>query len=221
MAKSEIDWTDDSWNPVTGCTHGCTYCYARQMAARLGDREFRPTVHRDRMTRYKPLAKPRDVFLCSMGDLYDPEVRPEWREAVFDLTLGSQHRFIVLTKRPDLIGRCGIPELRNLLMGVTVTGNADAWRVHSLCASPGNRFVSFEPLHGPCDEVDIHGLDWVIIGAETRNGRTVRWPEPAWVEDITRRAVSLGIPVFHKENLGSMATLHDRATVGLMAPALF
>ncbi len=191
-----IEWTDYTFNPIVGCTANCPYCYARQAAQRLpcpDCQEFRPHFHPERLADLKK-GKPGRVFMGSMGDMFDPEVDPDWWRQILEahyrsLCINGGHELMVLTKRPDRINETmeatGIarwwrsPGLRKLFwFGVTVTRQEDDWRIKELLEVPAaGHFVSLEPLLGPVDILrapigqpggqgydPVVWPDWLIIG---------------------------------------------------------
>ncbi len=251
--KTKIDWADSTWNPVTGCLHGCEYCYARGIANRfamnyapkLGDlhmdgakkydssegmdtmleiekpyvyRErkqpfpmgFYPTFHRYRLDIPQHWKKPRNIFVCSMADLFGAWVPDEWIKAVFDACAAAPwHRYLFLTKNPFryamLAGGGDLPESDNMWYGWTITGagQEDVW----FKSLEHNTFISVEPLLGPVTlGVRSWEADWVIIGAETGNRKGKVIPGRGLVSDIVCECKTWykGIPakpVFMKESL--------------------
>ena len=212
-----IGWADKSWNPITGCSAGCHYCYARKIAMRFYG-HFNPTFHPKRLSELSKLKKPKRIFVGSMGDLFDPGVKKEWRREVFGaMARVKRHTYFILTKQPqniaDIDPRYGI----NLFLGVSVTGPADLWRIAELLKQAenkftasgrpmsGSRFVSFEPLL--TDVGIIPGLDkleLVIIGGQT-NPTII--PAKAWVEGIKRQCKAKGVKYFLKGNLFEIPTI--------------
>jgi len=219
MARTKIDWADETINPITGCRNFgrpdvCgNYCYAARIARRLkgrfgypADDPFRPTFHLDRLQKInrKRSKTPTRIFLNSMSDLFCEGVNPDWIQQTIEVVCRNEKDlFFVLTKRPErileLIHCISLP--KNLWWGVSVTKQQDLWRIAALReALPGvHKFVSFEPLHGPISP-DYEGIEWAIIGAESRNrvGRII--PQPAWIAALVSR-IPRPIPVFMKENL--------------------
>lgn len=205
MNRTKIEWTDFSWNPVTGCLHGCWYCYAIKLAQRFKKnfpRGFEPTFYPDRLKEPWKRKKPAKIFVCSIADLFASWTPEKWRDFVLFSAWSCpvKHEFQFLTKNPELIPNISYPE--NFWMGTTVTGENEDWRnieeIKKIRA--GVRFVSFEPLLGalPIGE-DLKGLNWVIIGKLT-GSRKVKL-DSAWVNRILNRALQHGIPVFMKNNL--------------------
>lgn len=213
MNRTKIEWADFTWNPLTGCTRGCTYCYARRMAYRLRGRygypqddPFAVTFHEDRLHEPSQRAKPAKIFTCSMGELFDPNGEWPWiQEIFFEMVANPQHTFQVLTKQPDAVptGRGMIP--LNCWLGISLDGKYTNDEMnfmidHLLNIGTRVRFISFEPLLGGIPDVNLEGIDWVIIGAETGPGDPVL-PRKEWVEDIIREARLEDVPVFLKDNL--------------------
>lgn len=242
--KTKIDWADSSWNPVTGCRHGCEYCYAQRIARRYGgkgsfypksltvekngicvlDRPalksdgmtiapypfgFDPTFHRYKLDVPKGWKKPRNVFVCSMADLFGAWVPDEWIKAVFDACkAGSQHRYLFLTKNPqryiELSDKGLLPSDDNFWFGYSATKDADLWRFHHADECPVKHlFVSVEPILGPLEEGFSTHLpaDWVIVGAETGNRASKVVPEKSWIDFIKMDCEYSGRPLFMKESL--------------------
>jgi protein gp37 len=212
---SEIEWTDVTWNPVAGCTiasSGCTNCYAMRMAARLqamGHEKYRGTtrksggryvwtgrVNTDEYGLSAPLEwrKPKRIFVNSMSDLFHPGVPDAFIQRVWDVMKQCpQHHFQILTKRPDRMAEMfaagRISAEINVWVGTSVENSEVAGRVGHLTSIKGaTLFVSFEPLIGKIDEIDLRGVHWAIIGGES--GPKARPMDEIWVErlfEICRR----------------------------------
>lgn len=214
---TKIEWTDATWNPVTGCTPvspGCEHCYARRMALRLQAmgvdkyvNGFLPSLHPDELTRPDHWRKPRRVFVCSMGDLFHPDISEWWIGKIFETMRRNQrHIFQILTKRPEralaMYGRAEIPELPNVWLGVSVENGDATRRVLQICQIPAaGHFVSFEPLLRCVPTFTetplLTMVDWVIVGGETGPGaRRMPEGEPQRIRDI---CVERGIPFFFKQ----------------------
>jgi len=208
LNRTKIEWTDYTWNPITGCKHGCWYCYAKKMAQRfkkIFPNGFEPTFHPERLKEPWELKKSSKIFVCSIADLFAPWTPKDWMtEVVKSIEMCPiKHTFQLLTKSPE-----GIPEFhifpKNVWIGVTVTNEFPTYDyrniakiVHVAC---GVRFVSFEPLLGSLPRgISLRGVDWIIIGKLT-GSRKVELKE-AWVEDIVDEAKRCNIPVFMKNNL--------------------
>lgn len=220
LTPTKIEWCRDqegrkgfTWNIVTGCKNGCSYCYARRLAeGRLKGRGryvngFEPTYHRDILWAPFHLKRPSRIFISSMGEIWGPWVAHWWQMAILNLVrVTSQHTFLNLTKNPQgLLDWRAMPYSipKNLWVGVSVTGDDDESRLHDLAkVDHRNKFVSFEPLLG--DVVSnrwftLEGIKWVIIGAQTGPG--AEQPDWNWVADLQQHATSLNIPIFVKDNL--------------------
>ncbi len=213
--KTSISWADITINPITGCLNDCSYCYARRFAQRLAgrfgypkDEPYRPTFHPDKLEKVLNLkGKGKRIFLNSMGEWGGPRVKQEWVKAALDAAYQKpEHTFMVLTKMPDRIGWMEDLIPFNVWMGVSVTCQADVWRIQRLKSElrRDKLFVSFEPLHGPI-EANLSGIDWCIIGAETGNRKGKIVPERAWVDALIDQADQEQIPIFLKDNLQSIA----------------
>jgi len=225
MGTSKIEWTEATWNPVTGCTpisEGCEHCYAKRMATRLRGRcgypagaPFLVKVHPDRYNEPFGWRKPKKIFVCSMGDLFHEDVPFPWINEVFSVIQRcTHHRFMVLTKRPERMRNYiskvlqvrGWPEsdipFPNVWMGITAETQRRAdERIPVLLEIPAaRRFVSVEPMLGPVDLSQwlgrSGGLDWVICGGETGPG--ARPVHPDWVRSLRDQCQIAGVPFFFK-----------------------
>ena len=255
--KTKIDWCDATWNPVTGCLHGCEYCYARRIAERFRAKEFSgaytvneeenvprttyeleepvkrcctdakglhvyekapypfgfvPTFHRYRLDDPKHWTKLKNIFVCSMADLFGEWVPDEWILEVMEACdAAPQHRFLFLTKNPSRY-----KELENLLpLHRRPPAVAEMWFGHSYTGTGDykpmqlhpahSRFVSIEPLlHDPSEQdmmIVAATNDWIIIGAETGHRKGKAIPKKSWVDGIIYYAKRNNVPVFMKESL--------------------
>lgn len=233
MDKTKIDWCDSTWNPVTGCLHGCEYCYARSIANRFGEGwetasgnlpeldklmyghrmgkdgkpetkaapypyNFTPTFHKYRLNDYIN-KKGRNIFVCSMADLFGEWVPDEWIEEVFKACdKAPQHNYIFLTKNPsryDYLHQKGIlRKCENMWYGYSLTTDKNYyWE-----CSQYNIFASIEPILEP---VPVPPCDWVIIGAETGRRKDKVIPKHEWIEEIEKKCRERCIPVFMKSSL--------------------
>ncbi|MGE3805452.1 MAG: DUF5131 family protein [Gemmataceae bacterium] len=209
--KSTIEWTDSTWNPVTGCTKvspGCKHCYAETFAERFRGVEGHPyeqgfdlRMWPGRLELPLPWRKPRMVFVNSMSDLFHEQVPVEFVKRVFDtIARAPMHTFQVLTKRADRLRELGAtlswPD--NLWMGVSVESAAYVWRVDRLRDVPAAvRFLSIEPLLGPIDALDLDAIGWVIVGGESGSGS--RRMDPEWARAIRDQCVVAEVPFFFKQ----------------------
>jgi len=215
MNRTEIEWADYSWNPVTGCRHGCPYCYARKIAQSSRGvwsypNGFEPTFHPNRID--QPLRKgPASmVFVCSMADLFGDWVPQEWIDRVLDTVRRSAHTFQFLTKNPRRLPRLN-PWPGNAWVGASATNQdqADVASRHLAKVDAPVRFVSCEPLLAP---VDLAGdfWDWIIVGACTGARRSQ--PDPAWVDALTAKARAIGAALFYKPNLTDVERVREFPT---------
>ncbi|MCL5257360.1 MAG: phage Gp37/Gp68 family protein [Chloroflexi bacterium] len=210
-AKSSIEWTESTWNPVTGCTKvspGCAHCYAERMSLRLKAmgmanyaNGFEVTLHEQTLELPLRWTKPQMIFVNSMSDLFHDAVPDEFIKKVFDVMRGARrHRFQVLTKRSERLQRLS-PDLNwapNIWMGVSVENKDYAFRIdHLRQTSAKVKFVSMEPLLGPITNMDLQGIDWVIVGGESGPG--ARPMEPEWVLDICRQCRGGQVAFFFKQ----------------------
>lgn len=248
MNKTKIDWCDSTWNPVTGCLHGCEYCYARGIAKRFGgwtdsdgdmyhdeffknesevrelDKplqvfregqsifsgkwqnapypyDFIPTLHRYRLNDYIS-KKGRNIFVCSMSDLFGDWVTDSWIEEVFKACeKAPQHNYLFLTKNPkryEELGEKGmLPDSPNMWFGFSQTETINK----SLYIPAGNIFVSVEPI---LKETRPCLTDWVIVGAETGRRKDKVIPKREWIEQIVEDCKKYHIPLFMKSSLADI-----------------
>ena len=181
--NSKIEWTEATWNPLTGCSKisdGCQNCYAERLAAtRLSLSKkyangFSPTVHHELFEQPARWSTPRRIFVCSMGDLFHEAFSDEDVRAVIDTMIKvKRHQYLILTKRPEraasILPRYG-PELclpPNVLVGTTIESEKYLSRLDHLLRIPARRFISFEPLIGYIHDIRLGLIEWVIVGGET------------------------------------------------------
>jgi protein gp37 len=209
--NSNIEWTEMTWNPVTGCTKisaGCKHCYAERMAKRLKamnapryHRGFQTTLHDDLIDLPLSWRKPRKVFVNSMSDLFHEDVPTEFIQRIFvTMETCAQHTFQVLTKRSErLVELSGkLPWPKNVWLGVSVENSSVLGRIHDLAVVPAAvRFLSCEPLIGPLDELPLSGIHWVIVGGES--GPRARPMKAEWVESIFAQCHEANVRFFFKQ----------------------
>lgn len=261
--KTKISWADATWNPVTGCLHGCEYCYARKIAERFGGAsethnneccnecqwitegtgeihslnepifdfdngrnapfpfDFDPTFHRYKLDEPQRWKKPRNIFVCSMADLFGDWVPDEWIDDVIKATQRAlQHRYLFLTKNPERYGEwlerfetCsidGLDEVENCWFGASASNNAELERANRSKA----QWVSIEPIRERIETDEDQFIEfnpytgaqrkrwaWVVIGAETGNSKNKVAPKREWIDDIATACADYGTPVFMKESL--------------------
>lgn len=210
MQRSKIEWTESTWNPVTGCTQispGCAHCYAKTFAERFRGVEGHPyeqgfdlLIRPERLEQPLRWRKPRTIFVNSMSDLFHPDVSDIYIREVFEVMRSADwHRFQVLTKRSERLVELA-PSLTwpgNVWMGVSVENQRFTPRIDDLRRVPAAvRFLSCEPLLGDL-ELDLHGIHWVIAGGESGPG--ARPMRPAWVSSIRDQCVESNVPFFFKQ----------------------
>ena len=206
--RTKIDWCDSTINPVIGCSRGCGYCYARKLNARwkwvedFGKPQFFPAAL-EQPYKWKG---PRIIFVCSLGELFDPLVPTAWTHRVFAMMGDNpRHRFLILTKMPSN-AKFWIKDLPiGSMMGESIVKyNHDdksartTFRLNAWPIGGCDHFISFEPLLGPAAEAIDDGTRWIIIGAQTNPNKQ---PEKEWVDEILDVADEWGIPVLMKHNL--------------------
>lgn len=211
MAQSTIEWTESTWNPVTGCddaSPGCENCYARRMARRLEAmgaysyrNGFQLTLQPQMLDRPLTWRKPQRIFVNSMSDLFHVDVPKDYIRKVFDVMVAaSWHQFQVLTKRSGRLLRlsCELPWPKNVWMGVSVENSDYSRRIDHLRNTEAQvKFLSLEPLIGPIPNLDLHNIDWVIVGGESGPG--ARPMDPGWVRDIRDQCIHAGVAFFFKQ----------------------
>jgi len=223
---SSIEWTDATWNPVTGCTKispGCKHCYAERMAKRLASmgqprysNGFQLTLQPDVVGQPLSWKKPRLIFVNSMSDLFHDEVPLSYLREVFQVMAAAHwHVFQVLTKRSERLakfaGRLIWPT--NVWMGVSVESEDYMYRIEDLSRIPAAvRFLSVEPLLGPIKKLPLRNIDWVIVGGES--GPHARPISPHWVRSIRDDCVSAGVPFFFKQWGGARKSTTGRVLDG-------
>lgn len=209
--NSKIEWTETTWNPVTGCTKisiGCKNCYAERIALHLkkmGQKRYRNgfkvTLHEDVLEYPLRWKKSRIIFVNSMSDLFHEEI-PEYfiRDIFSIMNQSTQHIFQVLTKRSKRLNTLAskLKWAENIWMGVTVETGDFLNRINDLILTPAKtKFISLEPLLSPMPELPLHGIDWVIVGGES--GPNARPMRPEWVESVRDQCIENNTPFFFKQ----------------------
>jgi protein gp37 len=210
-----IEWTDATWNPVTGCTKispGCDHCYAERFSERFRGTRGHPfetgfdlTLRPERLDQPLRWRTPRMIFVNSMSDLFHKEIPREFIARVFDTMERSHwHTFQVLTKRSSVMrdflrkrheGRRGPA---HIWLGVSVEDGSKVSRIRHLQDAPaGVRFLSVEPLIGPMGELDLRGIDWVIVGGESGPG--ARPMHADWVREVREQCIAQDVAFFFKQ----------------------
>ena len=234
MNKTKIEWADYTWNPITGCSRKCEYCYARKIARRFGktknEKEFIPTFHPERLNDIRKIKNPSKIFVCSMGEIFDPQVRLDWLIKIFKIIEDySFHTFILLTKNADMLNNLCLSLPSNVWLGTTIEdsyGNPcnfisflnklalinswgrakdiQSWKNKS--KFQGKIFISFEPLLGDVFSnfaSYFYSLSWKwdwFIVGGQTNPN--KQPKHEWVENIVAHAKQHVIPLFIKNNTG-------------------
>jgi len=223
--KTAIQWTDATWNPVTGCdkvSPGCKHCYAEPLALRLKKmgaqnyaNGFELTLQPHMLDKPLQWTKPRFVFVNSMSDLFHDGVSEEYIAAVFlVMATARQHTFQVLTKRAErLLSVAQSLWAPNIWMGVSVENADYVDRIGRLreCGA-AVKFLSLEPLLGPLPNLNLDGIDWVIVGGES--GPKSRPMDPDWARDIRDQCVAAGVPFFFKQWGGTNKKIAGRELDG-------
>jgi protein gp37 len=208
---SGIEWTESTWNPITGCTKvspGCKHCYAERMAERLQimgqpnyANGFKLTLQAHMLELPLRWRKPQTIFVNSMSDLFHEDVPLTYIRQVFDVMVRAQwHRFQILTKRASRLEELS-PQLTwasNIWMGVSVESERYRSRIDHLRATKARtKFLSLEPLLGPLPNLDLAGIDWIIVGGES--GPNARPMDPAWATDLRDQSRRARVPFFFKQ----------------------
>lgn len=210
-ARSNIEWTQVTWNPVTGCTkisHGCRHCYAERMSKRLramGVRKYEAgfsiATHSETLGEPLTWKKSRVVFVNSMSDLFHEAVPTDFIESVFEvMNQASQHTFQILTKRPARVVHLEkwLRWTSNIWLGTSIESERWLGRLAALRETGARtKFLSLEPLLGPLSDLDLRGIDWVIVGGESGPG--ARPMQADWVREIRDNCVNHEIPFFFKQ----------------------
>lgn len=224
--RTTIEWTEATWNPVTGCTKispGCKNCYAERMALRLQAmghpnyvNGFTLTIHEHMLTLPLKWKKPRMIFVNSMSDLFHEDVPDEFIMQVFDVMRSADwHVFQVLTKRSArlLALSSSLEWPDNVWMGVTVESADYLFRVDHLRETGAKiKFLSLEPLLGPLPGLNLTGIDWVIVGGESGPGARPMLKE--WVLEVKDSCEEAGVPFFFKQWGGTRRKAAGRTLEG-------
>jgi len=225
LSRTRISWADYVWNPIFGCRNGCPYCYAREAAPHIDRqraaknpalacpqcRAFEPHFHQERIDAPEHTRMPGIIFADSMADWWSPGVEQAWRTlALAGMTWACQHRYVVLTKRPDLIPELdALQWVQEAWLGVSITCGEDWWRWQTLAAleTKAHKFISVEPLLGPGVGERMswsaipgwHIPELVIVGPQS--GRDAKRVDVAWQRSIRRTCGDASIPLFEKAGL--------------------
>lgn len=237
--KSKIEWTDATWNPVTGCSKvspGCAHCYAETLAlTRLAGTRGYPglpwtprnafanvMLRPERLEQPLRWARPRRVFVNSMSDLFHELVPEEFVRRVFSTMFRARHHvYQILTKRPErmralveaMVADTYSEPMPHVWLGTSIENDRWVGRATALRATPAAvRFISAEPLLGPLPSLDLTGIDWLIVGGES--GSKHRPLDPLWVRDLRDRATETGVAFFFKQWGGRMAKSGGRELDG-------
>ena len=209
--KSKIEWTESTWNPVTGCTkisEGCKNCYAERMAKRLfamGQSKykncFNVTLHEDCLNEPLNWKKSQIIFVCSMSDLFHKDVPDEFIMKVFEVMNKARwHTFQVLTKRADRLEKIAnkLKLTPNIWLGVTVESENQKQRIPYLINTPAKiKYLSIEPMITPINDLSLNNIDWVIVGGESGPGS--RPIKEQWVTSIRDNCIKNKVPFFFKQ----------------------
>jgi protein gp37 len=209
--QTGIEWTDATWNPVTGCTKispGCKHCYAERLALRLKamgspryESGFSVTLQSDQLTLPLSWRRPKRIFVNSMSDLFHEAVPTDYIRRVFDImTQADWHIFQILTKRSERLATLAtlLPWPTHIWQGVSVESSHYTTRIADLQRVPAAvRFLSIEPLLGPIPSLPLKGIHWVILGGESGGER--RAMAPAWAREIRDQCLAQQVPFFFKQ----------------------
>ena len=212
MAQAtKIEWTEATWNPVTGCDQvspGCAHCYAKSFAERWRgipghhyEQGFELRLWPERLEQPLRWRRPRTIFVNSMSDLFHEQVALAFIERVFDVMVAApQHTFQILTKRHQRLVEVAssLPWPPNVWMGVSVENRRFVGRADYLREVPAAvRFISAEPLLGPLEGLDLSGIDWLIAGGES--GHHHRGVRAEWIRDLRDRCAAEDVAFFFKQ----------------------
>jgi len=209
--QSRIEWTESTWNPLTGCTKispGCKHCYAERMAKRLQAmgqpnyaRGFQLSIHENALEKPLEWKKPQVIFVNSMSDLFHKDVPVEFILEVFDVMRRAHwHTFQVLTKRAERLEEIN-PQIdwpENVWMGVSIETQDYVYRIDHLRRTNAKiKFLSLEPLLGPLENLNLRGINWAIVGGESGPGARPVMQE--WVTSIRDQCLAAKVPFFFKQ----------------------
>jgi len=211
MADSKIEWTNATWNPLTGCTKispGCKFCYAERMSKRLYtmgvakySNNFRLTLHETVLEAPIHWKHPQTIFVNSMSDMFHENVPEEFIQRIFaTMRTAHWHQFQILTKRSDRLLELSqrLEWASNIWMGVSVENSDYLFRVDHLRETQAKiKFLSLEPLLGPLPDLQLNQIDWVIVGGESGPG--ARPIKEKWILDIKDKCTSANVPFFFKQ----------------------
>ncbi|MEH7249507.1 phage Gp37/Gp68 family protein [Neobacillus niacini] len=220
--NSSIEWTEATWNPVTGCnkvSDGCKNCYAERMAKRLRamgnpryTNGFNVTLHSDLINAPRKWVKPRKIFVNSMSDLFHKDIPVEFIQSVFETMIETpQHSYQVLTKRPERLIELAnsLTFTPNIWIGTSVENETVTERIDLIRQVPAYvRFLSCEPLLGPLDNLNLEGIHWVIVGGESGPG--ARPMQEDWVRSIRDQCKESNVAFFFKQWGGLQKHRHGR-----------
>lgn len=224
--KSAIEWTEATWNPVTGCDQvspGCAHCYAKTFAERFKgvpghpyEQGFGLRIWPERLDHPLKWKRPRTIFVNSMSDLFHEDIPDDFVAKIFDVMEKADHHvFQVLTKRQDRMVELA-PELpwpSNVWMGVSIENRRFVHRADALREVPAAvRFISAEPLLGPLEGLDLDGIDWLIAGGESGPGH--RRVEEDWITDLRDRCGDEDVAFFFKQWGGHRPKTNGRELEG-------
>ncbi len=230
MRTTKIEWTDKTWNPITGCTKysdGCAHCYAETMAHRLKamgvkkySQGFALTLHEDSLLEPLKWKKAHNIFVCSMSDIFHKDVPFSFIDKIFDIiTRTPQHRYQILTKREAIMAEYfstrKVPH--NVWLGVTVEKKDNLNRIDVLRNIPAAvHFLSCEPLLESLGKIDLKGIEWVIVGGES--GSMARPMKKEWVIELRKQVENQGAAFFFKQwgTWGSDGIKRNKHTNGKM-----
>ena len=210
-SNSAIEWTESTWNPLTGCdkiSPGCKHCYAERMAHRLQamgqlnySNGFKLTLHEQALELPLRWKKPQTIFVNSMSDLFHRSVPAAFVLRAFDVMRRADwHQYQILTKRSDRLLDLSpmLPWMPHMWMGVSVENEKYTFRIDDLRRTTAVvKFLSLEPLLGPLNDLHLEGIDWVIAGGESGPG--ARRMDPEWVTGIRDQCVKSDVPFFFKQ----------------------
>ena len=210
-SKSNIEWTEATWNPATGCTKispGCKHCYAERLSRRLKmmgqpnyANGFKLSLHESALALPLKWKRPQTIFVNSMSDLFHKNIPIAFIQRVFEvMRKANWHQYQILTKRSDrLLELDG--ELKwepHIWMGVSVENEDYVYRIDDLRETNAKiKFLSLEPLLGPLPNLNLEGIDWVIVGGES--GPKARPMDPKWAVDIRNQCRQARVPFFFKQ----------------------